>query len=70
LRQSQLFSERLQEERKENRIISKEELQERATLIQEVERAKLQEKELETLGRSATKQVDGLKVNEKKEKFN
>jgi hypothetical protein len=34
-------SERRREERKEKRIISKEALQERATLIQEVERAKL-----------------------------
>ena len=61
-----LFSERLQEERKEKRIISKEALQERAALVQEVERAKLQQKELVTLGRRATRQVDGLKIKEKK----
>ena len=56
----------VEDERKEKREIIRQSRNAVAELCGGLEVAKLQQKELETLGRRATRQVDGLKLKEKK----
>jgi hypothetical protein len=56
----------VEDERKEKREIIRQSRNAVAELCGGLEVAKLQQKELETLGRRATRQVDGLKLKKKK----